>query len=92
METLLPALVPARQRSVRRYTHLWKRCTSWALPSMWLRSSASCCRERQRLFSSCRNQPLRHEGSRMTLQRAKIKARKHPTCVTEKELKDWKEV
>lgn len=33
-------------------SYLWNRCTSWALPSMLLLSSASCCRDRQRLFSS----------------------------------------
>lgn len=32
--------------------HLWNLCTSWALPRSWLRSSASCCRDRQRSLSS----------------------------------------
>lgn len=33
-------------------SYLWNRCTSWALPSMLLLSSASCCSDRQRLFNS----------------------------------------
>lgn len=33
-------------------SYLWNRCTSWALPSILLLSSASCCSDRQRLFSS----------------------------------------
>lgn len=60
-----------------RLAHLWNRCTSWALPSMWLRSSASCCRERQRLFSSCTNQAFRHEGSHMTPSKSKDQRPKH---------------
>lgn len=34
-------------------SYLWNLCTSCALPSMLLLSSANCCSERQRLFSSC---------------------------------------
>ena len=48
---------PHRRRTTPTHgatPHLWNRCTSWALPRSWLRSSASCCRDRQRSLSSCR--------------------------------------